>query len=98
MQICRFCGKLIPTETRYDPRELCICKTCEEEHRKQNEKVAAYVLEAMETEKRRMNAIKEARAFLESSDILDGHADTEKAKTIVKGLLDEIERIDGGGC
>ena len=50
MQICRFCGKLIPTETRYDPWELCICKTCEEEHRKQNEKVAEMILEAMNNE------------------------------------------------
>lgn len=49
MQICRFCGKLIPTETKYDPGELCICKTCEDEHRKQNEKVAEMILEAMKT-------------------------------------------------
>lgn len=40
MQFCRFCGRIIPTETRYDPGELCICRVCEAEHRKQNEKVA----------------------------------------------------------
>ena len=35
MQICRFCGKLIPTEKPYDPGELWICKKCEDKHKKE---------------------------------------------------------------
>ena len=35
MQICRFCGKLIPTEKPYDPGELWICKGCEDKHKKE---------------------------------------------------------------
>ena len=35
MQICRFCGKLIPTEKPYDPGELWICKECEDKHEKE---------------------------------------------------------------
>ena len=35
MQICRFCGKLIPTEKTYDPGELWICKECEDKHKRE---------------------------------------------------------------
>ena len=28
MQICRFCGKLIPMEQPYNPREIWICNAC----------------------------------------------------------------------
>ena len=40
-----------------------------------------------------MKVTEEAEEFLKSNDILDGHADTERAKGIVRGLLTEIERL-----
>lgn len=50
MQWCRFCGKLIDTGRPYDPGELWICKECQAEHEKQNEKVAQYILNWLNSE------------------------------------------------
>ncbi len=40
-----------------------------------------------------MDNVERARRLVDSSEILDGHTDTENAKEIVRRLLEEIERL-----